>query len=92
VAASAGAITVFGFGVLGVMGAAKGAAMLLGALPRAVHSARAALTAARQVTRWRRSAPRPVHRTRRRRALGSKLVAPLPPLTRASDLHCALAE
>lgn len=33
-AASAGAIAVFGFGVLGVMGAAKGAAMLLGALPR----------------------------------------------------------
>lgn len=32
VAASAGAIAVFGLGVLGVMGAAKGAAMLLGAL------------------------------------------------------------
>ena len=38
VAASAGAIAVFGLGVLGVMGAAKGAASLLGALTQRTPS------------------------------------------------------
>ena len=37
-AASAGAIAVFGLGVLGVMGAAKGAASLLGALTQRLPS------------------------------------------------------
>ena len=39
VAASAGAIAVFGLGVLGVMGAAKGAASLLGALQQSLRRA-----------------------------------------------------
>ena len=38
-AASAGAIAVFGLGVLGVMGAAKGAAWLLGALQQSLRRA-----------------------------------------------------
>ena len=87
VAASAGAIAVFGLGVLGVMGAAKGAASLLGARTQRTCSASIApLSATRQATRWTPSAPGQPQRRRRRRAF-CELQA-----SRAADAACGSAD